>query len=193
MSVRILIGDVRDSGGRFKPGAHAWREPKPHWRRDWLVREYIELKRSAGDIAADIGCTDSNVLFWLKKHDIPRRSVSDARALKKWGSVGAANPMYGKTGAANPRYVDGSSPERQRLYVQSEGRAFLQAIYRRDGFQCVRCSAPKTAPKSLHVHHLKPWAGNPSLRFDAGNAVTLCRTCHSWVHSNANADREYIK
>ena len=38
--------------------------------------------------------------------------------MKHWGAVGAANPMFGRTGALNPRYVDGSSPERQRGYVQ---------------------------------------------------------------------------
>ncbi len=105
MSVRIMVGDVRarladlqdesvhcvvtSNGGRFKPGVHAWRSPQPHWQKDWLAREYAELKRSTGEIAAEIGCTDANVLFWLKKHGIPRRSLSEARALKKWGASGA--------------------------------------------------------------------------------------------------------
>lgn len=195
MSVRILIGDAREKlreSGRFVKGAHAYREPRPHWRREWLEREYVERGRSSGDIAAEIGITDAAILFWLKKHGIERRSVSEARALKYWGAAGDANPMFGKTGAANPRYVDGSSPERQRLYAQAAGRAALQRVYARDGFKCVRCNAPKAGPRSLHAHHVKPWAGNPERRFDPDNLVTLCRTCHSWVHSKANAAREYL-
>jgi len=81
---------------------------------------------------------------------------------------------------ANPRYVDGSSPERQRLYVQASGREFLKRIYARDGYRCVRCSAPNRA-------------GNPALRFDEANVVTLCRGCHGWVHSKVNSEREHIR
>jgi hypothetical protein len=183
---------VRNVAGQFVKGAHAYRTPQPHWQRDWLVREYVELNRSTGEIAAWIGCTDANVLFWLGKHGITRRTISESRAIKHWGVSGEANPMFGRTGPASPTYVDGSSPERQRLYVQAVGRDFLKRIYERDGFKCVRCSAPKRGPRSIHVHHIKPWAGNVSLRFDETNVATLCRPCHQWVHSKANASREYL-
>jgi hypothetical protein len=109
------------NNGWFKPGQH-WRPHGKHRERDWLHREYVEKGRSTGEIAAELGFTDAAVIFWLRKHGIPRRSVSDARALKHWGASGEANPMFGKVGAANGRYVDGSSPERQRMYVQAAGR-----------------------------------------------------------------------
>lgn len=203
MSVRILHGDCREvlrslpdasvrNDGRFKPGQH-WRPDGAHRKREWLYREYVEKERSTGDIATELGFTDGAILFWLQKHGIPRRDVSHARKLKHWGLVGASNPMFGKCGPANPRYVDGSSPERQRAYVRAEGRAFLRAVYKRDEYRCVRCHAPNTGPRTLHAHHLAPWAGNPLLRFDLDNAVTLCRVCHSWVHSRANAGREYLR
>lgn len=191
-SVQCVVTSPRNKG-QFKPGVHAYRQPLPHWERDWLVREYVERQRSCGEIAAEIGCTDANVLFWLRKHRIERRSVSEARALKHWGASGAANPMHGRTGAANPRYVDGSSPERQRTYSRFEGRQFLQAVRCRDDFRCQRCMVRNPGgPRDLHVHHLKPWAGNPALRFAMDNVITLCRKCHNWVHSRANADREYL-
>jgi len=188
---RFKTGERRSPATEFKPGQH-WRARQPHWERAWLVREYIELDRSTGEIAAQIGTTDANVLYWLKKHGIPRRSVSGARAIKKWAATGSANGMHGRTGALNPRYVDGSSPERQRLYGRGDGRAFLRRIYARDNFCCQRCSALSTGPRSLHAHHIRPWAGNPSLRFDDDNAVTLCRACHAWVHSKANLERAYL-
>ncbi len=182
----------RDSLGRIVKGTH-WRPERPHWSREWLQTQYIERQKSTGEIAAECNCTDAAILFWLKKHGIPRRSVSEARAIKHWGMSGVANPMHGNVGAANPRYVDGSSPERQRLYVQGAGRVFLRSVLARDGYRCVRCGAPKGKPKSLHVHHLKSWAGNKDSRFDMGNVVTLCKSCHGWVHSNVNANGEYLR
>lgn len=184
---------VRDRlTGQFKAGVHAYRVPMAHWDREWLVAEYQAKNRTAADIASQVGCTENNILFWLKKHGIKRRTMREVRAAKHWGSFGEANPMFGRVGSLNPRYVDGSSPERQRQYAQALGRQFLQDIYRRDRFQCVRCLSPKAGPRSLHVHHTRPWAGNPSLRFDHANCVTLCRTCHGWVHSKANVGPEYL-
>ena len=191
-SVQCCVTSPRNANGQFVKGRHAYRQPQPHWERDWLVREYQQRGRSCGDIAQQIGCTDANVLFWLRRHNIPRRTTSEARGLKRWGVTGADNPMFGKTGEQNPRYVDGSSPERQRLYAQGAGREFIRSVLARDGFQCRRCGTGKTTPKSLHAHHIAPWAGNPALRFDAANAVTLCRPCHSWVHSKANVAREWL-
>lgn len=182
----------RDSKGRIIKGTH-WREPKPHWQREWLLREYVERQRSTGDIAAEIGTTDANVLYWLRRHGIERRDISAARAVKHWGAFGAANPMHGKIGAANPRFVDGSSPERQRLYVRGQGREFLRAVLARDEYQCRRCGSTKAGARSLHVHHIKPWAGNVELRFAAENVVTLCRPCHGWVHSRQNVEREFLE
>ena len=67
--------------GRFAKGEH-WREPKPFWNRDWLVFEYVEMKRSAAEIAADFDLWPQAINFWLKKHGIPTRSTSGTRAVK---------------------------------------------------------------------------------------------------------------
>ena len=123
---------MRAADGRFLKGSH-WRPAAPHWGAVWLREQYEGLGRSAGDIAADAGTTDKAILYWLKKHGIQRRNVSQARSIKHWGATGEANPMHGKTGA-----------------------------------------------------------GNEALRFDPANAVTLCRSCHQWVHSKANTAGEYL-
>jgi thymidylate synthase (FAD) len=182
---------MRADNGRFLPGSH-WRPRAPHWDASWLREQYIDHRRSSGDIAREVGCTDASILQWLRKHGIPRRSIAEARTLKHWGATGDRNPMFGRTGAMNPRFVDGSSPERQRLYARGEGKAFRAEVLHRDGYRCRRCDASKYGRGSLHVHHLQAWAGNPSLRFDVSNAVTLCRTCHRWVHSRLNRDGEFL-
>jgi 5-methylcytosine-specific restriction endonuclease McrA len=188
---RIKKGQRLSPATEFKPGQH-WRPHGKHRERGWLEHHYVTLGQSTGDIAKAVGFTEAAVLFWLRKHGIPRRSISAVRALKRWGVVGEANPMFGKRGAECPRYIDGSSPERQRMYSRSEGFQFLQDVYRRDNWTCARCGEKKGGKRSLAAHHLKPWAGHPELRFDMSNVVSLCVRCHLWVHSKANTERAYL-
>ena len=134
------------------------------------------------------------VPHWKGRHhsDEARAKLSDAASRPKPWLRGAGNGMYGRTGSTNPNYRDGSSPERQRQYASSEWRAVMRAVYARDSYTCQRCGAEKSTPRSLHAHHIAPWAGHPELRFDLNNIVTLCRSCHHWVHSAANVDREFL-
>jgi len=182
---------VRDSNGRFLLGTH-WRPVSAFRSVEYLRREYIERGRSTGEIAAEHGVTDGAIIFWLRRHKIPRRTTSEVRSRKKWGAVGAANPMFGRTGEQNPRYVDGSSGERQRTYASSMWKAVRLSIYTRDGFRCRRCATGHESSAPLVAHHLAPWAGNPQLRTDESNLVTLCTPCHRWVHSRANIEKEWI-
>lgn len=189
---RFQKGERRSPATEFKPGQH-WRPRRRHWDREWLAAEYVDKCRSAAEIADEIGCTEPGIRYWLRKHDIPIRSISEARSVKRWVTPsGPANPMYGRRGPASPAFVDGGTPERQRLYARSEWRQTVKAIYARDGYCCQRCGAGHDREHPLHAHHIKTWAGNPDLRSDLDNLITLCRPCHKWVHSNANAEREFL-
>lgn len=177
--------------GRFKKGTH-WRPHSKHREKRYLEIEYLDKGRSASEIAGDNGVTENAVLFWLSKHGIPRRTVSEARKLKKWGSVGSDNPMFGKCGDKNPRWIDGSSPERQKMYARSFWKEIIKTIYKRDNYKCLRCHKGHTKGNRLHAHHVKPWAGNPSSRFSLSNIITLCGDCHQWVHSLKNKNNEFL-
>ncbi|MHA3978748.1 HNH endonuclease [Halovulum sp. GXIMD14794] len=48
-------------------------------------------------------------------------------------------------------------------------------ILRRDGFQCVKCSARGR----LEVDHIKPVRDAPELSYEPTNLQTLCKPCHS--------------
>lgn len=181
----------RESNGQFKRGTH-WRKPQRFREREYLEGEYVTKKRSASEIAADFGVTTEAVIFWLRKNQIPRRTVSQARAIKKWGLSGAANGMHGRCGAKNPRWIDGSSPLRQTMYSRCFWKELAKAVYKRDGYKCVRCSSPHKVGNKLHAHHVKPWAGNPDARFSLSNIISLCETCHRWVHSTRNVNREHL-
>lgn len=178
----------RNSNGTFKKGTH-WRTRKPFWDKTWLEDAYIHQQRSASDIAKQFGVGETAILYWLGKHGIPTRTISEVRAIKHWGSKGKDNPMFGRTGHLNYNWKGGVTPQRQAEYGHPDVQKFLKSIRVREGRCCKRCGRKSR----LDVHHIKSWADYPTLRYEASNCVALCRKCHKWVHSNANTEGEFIE
>ncbi len=54
------------------------------------------------------------------------------------------------------------------------------AVFERDNYICISCSARNGNSKSifLHAHHIKRFAEFPELRFVVDNGQTLCDECH---------------
>lgn len=131
--------------------------------------------------------------FKGRKHTPETRRLLSVKAScpKPW-IRGERNGMFGRCGPLNPNYKDGSSPERQRLCVSSRWKCVVRRVRKRDNDCCHRCAAPRSGPRSMHMHHVKPWAGNPELRFEVSNVVSICRACHEWLHSNDNFNRHYL-
>lgn len=63
---------------------------------------------------------------------------------------------------------------------RQEFKEMSSEIKIRDSFTCAWCSV---VGGKLAVHHIKPWASHPELRFDRFNVVTLCTKCHVKVHN----------
>ncbi len=47
-------------------------------QQKYLEKEYILKRRSVHEIAANIGCSDNKVTYWLKRYKIDRRTISAA-------------------------------------------------------------------------------------------------------------------
>jgi len=182
----------RKPNGQFAKGSH-WRPHRPFRDRAWLLKNYILLQRSTGDIAAEFGVTDGAILHWLQRHDIPRRTTAQARAIKRWASFGPDNPMWNRKGELNPNWRGGVTPERQAFYTSKEWRNACSAVWARDAAACRRCGTSKAraADMPFHVHHIVSFA-DKSLRADPENLVLLCEACHHFVHSRENVDREHL-
>lgn len=176
--------------GRFVKGTH-WREPRPYWQAEWLRHEYVVNGRSASEIATQFGLHENGILYWLAKNGIPRRTVSEARRLKHWGSEGDANPMKGRTGKRNPNWRGGCCPDRQSFYLSQEWKDACREVWKRDRGRCQKCGSMSRKRSELHVHHIQSFAV-PETRASVLNLVLLCPTCHSWVHSRANKAHEFI-
>ena len=175
--------------GTFMPGTH-WRQRTVLWSKEWCAGEYTGKQRSAKHIAAEIGVTQNAVYFWLHKHGIPRRSMSDVRKVKRWGASGSNNPMWGKSGALNPHWLGGISPERQAFYETQEWKAACSTVWKRDKARCRRCRSI-SADYPLHVHHIQSFKV-VAMRAKPSNLVLLCKPCHTFVHSRRNTQREYL-
>lgn len=103
--------------------------------------------------------------------------------------------MAGRTGTANPHWKGGVTPERQEFYRTDEWKAACKAVWRRADAKCERCGRDyrigRTSETRFHVHHIISFAVR-ELRAVISNLALLCPDCHRFVHSRANADREYL-
>ena len=97
----------------------------------------------------------------------------------------------------NPNWNGGSTPERQEFYRSGEWKAAVKAVWRRDNATCQCCgldsrTVDRSTTDTFPIHHIVSFAVR-ELRAAVDNLVLLCRPCHLWVHSNANAEKKFIK
>lgn len=175
------------------PGEH-WRDEKPYWHKEWLEHEYVTLGKSTGDIAKEWNITCAAIIYWLRKHNIPRRGISEARSKKHWGQHGSDNPMWNKRGELNPRWKGGITPDRQSFYTSQEWKSACRRVWKRDNARCQRCGLTKRSNPDMpmHIHHIVSFS-NKELRASIDNLVLLCEVCHHWVHSKRNKNNEYLR
>lgn len=160
---------------------HQFGGSKLYHNEKWLRDQYYNKQRTLQEIAKECGVYPNCVSLYAHRFGMILRSASETLQLR--GSV---------RGKKNPAWKGGTSPERQRLYNEGHWRIIVKQIYARDSYKCQRCGEPKNKPRSLHAHHIKPWATNIALRFDLTNMITVCRPCHSWIHSPSNTMKEYL-
>jgi hypothetical protein len=178
----------------YEIGAIVKRDPKRVY--EWLKGYEIET-RPRGDNLKDkdnyMKNPDAINPFFGKTHtEKTKRLLSKAASRPRPHLRGKNNGMYGKMGELNPRYIDGSSPERQKIYASSEWKAVARQVKKRDSYRCVKCGNKPLGYRNLHIHHIKTWAGNTQYRLDPSNLVCLCRECHKWVHSSANVGFDFL-
>ena len=54
-----------------------------HLGEDYFIEEYLNKKRSTGEIAKELGASQPSIGYWLRKYNIPRRNNSECQILKK--------------------------------------------------------------------------------------------------------------
>ncbi len=188
--------------GHFIKGVHyspktefkkeqTYHSPKPYWFKPWLEEEYLSKRKSAKQIADEQNCDENNILYFLKKLQIPTRKMRDIRKNKYWGSIGEDNPMYNMKGELSPNWRGGSTPERQTFYSSIEWKKICGIVWARDKATCHRCGIKSNQGIPMHIHHIVSFI-NKNHRAEESNLILLCEICHHWVHSRKNTNDEYL-
>lgn len=105
--------------------------------------------------------------------------------------------LYGKYKELNPQWKGDLTPEREALYTTRKWKNIYKFILIRDKFKCQKCnkkiSKNKNGKSNLCVHHIASFSDYPKLRCKKDNLILLCNKCHTWVHSNKNNEKKYLK
>lgn len=124
-----------------------------------------------------------------------RARIGAASVGRNW-SRGDAHWLRRIQPEQNPNWKGGATPERQEFYRSPEWKAACRAVWARADACCERCGLDwrtvdrKTTP-TFNVHHIVGFAVK-ALRAEPSNLALLCRPCHLFVHSKANAAREFL-
>lgn len=102
--------------------------------------------------------------------------------------------LTGANPSDNPNWKGGITPERQAFSNSIDWKLATKDVRIRDRV-CRRCKVRPASrgPRHLrgHIHHIVSFAV-VELRLVRSNLVLLCCGCHHWVHSNGNADGEFL-
>jgi len=98
-------------------------------------------------------------------------------------SIPCAN-IYQRTnqkGEKSHSWQGGKSSIYHCLRSSAAFKDWREAVFKRDNYTCQDCGARNGNGKAvyLHPHHIKSFTHHPELRFDVGNGITLCKTCHN--------------
>jgi len=148
--------------------------------KNWLVEQYINLKKSMRTIARENNVGETCIHKWLHRFEIPirPRSVS-MRGLKKSEEHKRKLSEWAKTrvGVLNPNYSHGRSKKNKQLRFK-DYRNLRNKTFERDGFACVECGFDG----DLQMHHIQPVKEFPELATNEDNVITLCKSCHKHLH-----------
>jgi hypothetical protein len=82
----------------------------------------------------------------------------------------------------------GVTKENELIRKSLSTKIWRESVFERDDFTCRICL---NRGGELHPHHIESFALYPELRFSISNGITLCKSCHFFIHNHN--PREPIK
>ena len=119
-------------------------------------------------------------LYWSCRCECGKQSVVAALSLKS-GRTKSCGCLFIESikGSNNPAWKGGVTPEINKIRSSTKYRDWRNSIFTRDSFTCQKC---KKVGGNLNAHHKQSFAGNPKLRTELKNGITLCDKCHKTFH-----------
>jgi len=129
------------------------------------------------------------------KEKIRQDRIRDGR--KPYQMPDGSHYMKGRRGEAHHGWRGGLTPEREAVAKSDEWIAAVKAVWHRANAKCERCgkdhrTVDNRTKDGFHIHHIIPFE-SVKHRTEVLNLVLLCRSCHHFVHSKKNVNREFIK
>lgn len=94
--------------------------------------------------------------------------------------AGYANGHLCASGEKHWNWKGGVTPESRRIRQSAEYKKWRKDIFTRDNWICRDCG---DRGGELHAHHIFEFAKYEERRFDVANGITLCRSCHEFIHA----------
>ena len=170
------------------------RDPKRVW--EW-IRDYgLETRPRGTDYGQNIKLGQKSY-FKGKKHSeetkkrLSEIAIKDGRMpFKKENGA----PNKGKFGSESFNWKGGLTPERQAFYSSEEWCFAVKEVWKRDKGVCQKCGVIHNngLRGTFHIHHIVSFQVREK-RSEVSNLVLLCKTCHRWVHSKKNVEKQFIK
>lgn len=86
-------------------------------------------------------------------------------------------------GENNPNYKESiENDERVKNRTYTGYKEWRMKVFKRDGFNCLKCGTNSTRDNKLVAHHILNHYSHPELRIDVDNGATLCSECHWEFH-----------
>jgi hypothetical protein len=166
--------------------------------RGWLLQDGIQTRPRGSDARQHFKLGQRSA-FAGRKHSpeaierIKASTIADGRVPylrdgEHW--------LKGAAPEENPNWKGGATPQRQEFYRSPEWKACVRAVWARDNGCCRNCgkdwrTVDHATEPAFHIHHV--WSFQiEELRANPAILVLLCRACHLWVHSKANATRAWL-
>ena len=170
------------------------KDPKTVW--NWFKVENIPTRPRGTDYGQCFQ-KGKESFFKGKKHTIENKEKQRQRRLKDGHVPYLKNGIHWlkHEGAISPTYKGGITPDRQSFYSSIEWITAVKKVWKRDNAICQRCSEKhndKDNRGTFHIHHIESFL-NKEKRSNVDNLILLCRSCHLWVHSKKNINKEFIK
>ena len=116
--------------------------------------------------------------FWAgRKHTKESKNKNRESHIGNRHNSETIKKMSGKN---HPNWKGGITPLHMTIRNSIKYKLYRESIFTRDNWTCQECKKRSKANDYLRieVHHIKPFALFPKLRFKIDNGVTLCKKCH---------------
>ncbi len=145
--------------------------------REWWGKNVVSGERNVNWKGGRVerACFKCNVAFTISRN-VFNRGYGIFCSSKCYGQYNA----YRHQKENNVNWKGGVSREYDKIKRSAAYKEWRAEVYKRDYWTCKSCGYKGN---DIVAHHIKSFADYPELRFDVGNGITLCRSCHIKLHS----------